>query len=291
MGWKKAIDLRQPVWQDYSVQIDRFNDSRFPTPKAINEQLAGKLITDSGVPVSFVSSDKFDAIDNYEQRIQRSGEISTRPGNFHDLFNAFVWSRYPKIKAAMNAAHCRELTVNPGSKRSKCQDALTLFDECGLVIVSSNHKMLEQLAQHDWDHVFQENPADWDSGHSIFIVGHALLEKYLRPYKAITAQALLIRHVDRAASMEREAMIILLDRVLANTINKGNILNTTHSLSALPLAGIPGWWPVEEQVDRGFYSDRDVFRPLGSRRPAAPVYTLDLLKASCRADQSGNRCA
>ena len=264
-----------PVWRDYMDQLHRFDDSGFPSPTMISEQIAMGLLTGSGKPVSFISSDELGSVANYEQHISRSGEISTRPGNFHDLFNALVWSRYPGIKAAMNAAHCREITANPGGQRSKCRDALTLFDECGVVIVSSNSKRLGQLAQHDWRCVYQDNAAEWGEEHFVFVVGHALLEKYLQPYKAITAQALLCHHADVSGVTDREVIISFLDEGLAAAINAGTLLKTTRNLSAVPLAGIPGWWP-EDQVGRDFYTDPEVFRPLGSRRPAAPVYGQDI---------------
>ncbi len=174
----------------------------------------------------------------------------------------------------MNAAHCRELSANPGAQRSKCRDALTLFDECGVIIISPNRERLEQLARHDWGPVFQ-NTAEWETQHAVFVTGHALLEKYLQPYKAITAQALLILDDGRSKVRDRNAIMAHVDGHVAAAIDSGGVLKTTHSLSALPLAGIPGWWQAGE-VNRDFYADAEVFRPLGTRRPAAPVYAMEM---------------
>jgi len=40
----------------------------------------------------------------YELHIAQTGEVETRPGNWHDLFNALAWVAFPRRKAAINGA-------------------------------------------------------------------------------------------------------------------------------------------------------------------------------------------
>ncbi len=276
MGWKNAIDQSLPVWEDYSSRLDRFDELVFPSPELLSEQLAGKLITKSAQPLCFVDSNELVADVGYEQQIFRTGRVSTRQDSFHDLFNALVWSRFPRLKAAMNAAHCSEIDAGSARVRGKRRDALTLFDECGIVILSANAQFLGQLARHNWRVVFQENRQDWEKEISVFVAGHALLEKYLHPYKAITAQALLIHSDASAASSSRESLLCELDQVLATAVSRGTLLATTRCLSPVPVAGIPGWWPADEIGDE-FYSDADVFRTRRANRPIAPIFASQAL--------------
>jgi len=46
---------------------------------------------------------------HYEERIARKGAIATRAENWHDLFNALIWLRYPSLKRALNARQMDEI--------------------------------------------------------------------------------------------------------------------------------------------------------------------------------------
>jgi hypothetical protein len=62
------------------------------------------LCSAGGHAIRFVASGEL-GDDNYEHRIYTSGQVSTRPQSWHDLFNALVWMRYPRIKTALNSLH------------------------------------------------------------------------------------------------------------------------------------------------------------------------------------------
>jgi hypothetical protein len=40
----------------------------------------------------------------YECRIWETGEVETRPDNWHDFFNALVWLSFPQTKIAVSAS-------------------------------------------------------------------------------------------------------------------------------------------------------------------------------------------
>jgi hypothetical protein len=50
----------------------------------------------------------------------------------------------------------------------------------------------------------------------------------------------------------------LSDRALADSLQPEVL--TTQSLIPLPVLGVPGWWPENEDAD--FYDDPTVFRPI-----------------------------
>ena len=89
--------------------------------------------------------------EGYEARIFASGEVPTRAGDWHDFFNALAWCAWPRTKAACNHLHLAELHARtaaglPG--RGPRRDALTQFDECGIVEVSSDADIPALLAAH-----------------------------------------------------------------------------------------------------------------------------------------------
>jgi hypothetical protein len=100
----------------------------------------------------------------------------------------------------------------------------------------------------------------------VIVCGHALLEKFLRPYKAITAHAVLLKLDDLSSLRE-------IDEILAEGLLENHFFNSPSDLSPLPLMGIPGWWNGSVQ-DNEFYADRNVFRLPPGNFSAAPVYEV-----------------
>jgi len=100
-----------------------------------------------------------------------------------------------------------------------------------------------------------------------------LLEKFLRPYKSITAHALLC-HVELLPSESiSDHPLAAVDVALSRLLLDGAVLISTASLSPLPLMGLPGWWRDGDQ-NQAFYEDSCVFRlPPIDFRPA-PIFPL-----------------
>ncbi|WMJ69973.1 DUF3025 domain-containing protein [Stenotrophomonas sp. 24(2023)] len=197
---------------------------------------------------------------HYEARIAQ-GRIATRAGNWHDLFNALVWARYPQLKVALNAAQCRHMATVPSGQRNRAQAALTQFDETGVVVRVRDPLVLAAWDAHDWAALFA--PAWWQSG-SIAIAavfGHALMEQALLPGRLLVGKCVVVQGDERAACIE----------VVANAIDAGTVLDDPLQLRPLPLAGVPGWHDVQ---DVAFYGNADYFRPLREgRRYPPPLHT------------------
>ena len=268
--WRSRIDLSHPVWGDYRDRVLSLGAESFPGPSELSRLLPTGLCNRNGCPIRFVAASELPVVD-YENHSYRQGEVSTRENNWHDLFNALIWSRFPTLKVAMNAVHFRELDAGGEGRRGNQRDALTLFDESGVIVCSSNQALLEALARREWDRIFRTGAGDWENEISLFVVGHALLEKFLRPYKAITAQVLLLRLDGALMEQSRTKQLNALDNLVAERLLAGSMLDSPACLSPLPLMGIPGWWP-EGRQDDDFYEDRKVFRPLAEKGRVAPVY-------------------
>jgi hypothetical protein len=257
-------------WQDYLSFLQHFAGRDFPTCDQLNALLPDGLNTANGQAIRFVASSRCDD-GAYEHRIYTSGQISTRTDNWHDLFNALVWMRFPHIKTAMNSLHFHAAKQAENGSRGPLRDALTLFDECGVIVFSNNMESLHSLAQSRWTRVFQTD--FFNALAHPAICGHALLEKYLSPYKAMTAKALLVYVGKDLLAAPRQKQLALLDRRIAEKLRLGKLLTVPACLAPLPLAGIPGWWPNDRQ-DEAFYDDPQVFRTPPADRVPAPVLKL-----------------
>ncbi len=272
MAWHSRIRRELPCWEDYLTCFERLGAAAFPSCEQLDALLEPAAVNGAGRPLRFVEADRLDATP-YEQQIWESGRVATRPGSWHDLFNALVWARFPRIKSAMNALHHEAMMACGGSQRGPVRDALTLFDECGAVVFSADTTLLGLLAQRSWREAFSASKSRWRQSVDLCICGHALLEKCLSPYKSMTANALLVQLTGAMMALDRSQLLRLLDERLAAALMSGDLLNSPSRLSPLPLAGVPGWWHDEAQDDR-FYADRQVFRPAPRHFAAPPLLSL-----------------
>lgn len=264
------FDLKQPWWADYLPFLDQLKGGQISECGQLNSLLPPGLKSANGQSIRFVSSTELEN-DAYEHRIFTTGQVSTRPDNWHDLFNALVWMRFPRIKIAMNTLHFHAYAQQANGRRGALRDALTLFDECGVIVFSQRPELLEALAQRRWSALFQQDLFRKDM--HLAICGHAMLEKYLSPYKSMTAKALLVQVDTSYMALPREELLTYLDKQLAEQLLAKRILTAPACLAPLPLAGIPGWWPDADQDDE-FYADRQVFRPPPAQLTPAPVFNL-----------------
>jgi len=214
-----------------------------------------------GVPIQFHRQDH--TLPNpelyYETRIFQTGVISTRVADWHDFFNAMIWLNYPAAKALINAQHVAEMRGQPGKKRTTKRDALTLFDECGVIFAYCDEAQQKALLVHDWKRLFWRHRSDWGRVCRSYLFGHALYEKALNPYLGLTGKALSIQ-VDEAffqAPIKRQWLI--LDHLICRYIVQNNGLCYPADLAAFPLLGVPGWH--SENASEAFYENSQYFRP------------------------------
>jgi hypothetical protein len=211
-------------------------------------QASVSLTLGTGGAVEFVSQGELPTDIAYEAFIYSHKRVPTRD-NLHDFFNGLCWLRFPKTKSRLNFLQAQEITSQGvGATRGPLRDALTLFDE-NVLLLQSSDALWQALQDRDWIKLFVQLRDEWQSAH-VVTFGHALLEKLVTPYKSITA------HVYRIASDIDAQNDQALDDWLASNLQP-NFLATKPFLP-LPVLGIPGWWPENE--DASFYADTQVFR-------------------------------
>jgi len=206
------------------------------------------LTLGSGGSVEFVPQSDLPAEIAYEAFIFSHKRIPTRD-NLHDFFNGLCWLRFPQAKSRLNFLQAQAIaSEGVGATRGPLRDALTLFDE-NVLLLQASDDLWQTLQVRNWKKLFGELRDEWQSAH-IVIFGHALLEKLVTPYKSITA------HVFRIASDVDTKDDQALDAWLATNLQPDYL--ATKPYLPLPVLGIPGWWP--ENQDLSFYSDTQVFR-------------------------------
>ncbi|WP_420476857.1 DUF3025 domain-containing protein [Noviherbaspirillum sp. ST9] len=219
-----------------------------------------------GRPIRFVPQASLPEGMSYEAFISASGGVPTRD-NLHDFFNALVWLTFPKIKVQLNALQAAEIAraqmqgaTHGGKGRGRVRDAATLFDENAALLVTCNPGLLEALQDHRWtEALMTQRECFWRDCH-VSLFGHALMEKLVRPYKAVTAHAWPVL-VDAAFfRLPWTERIDRIDDIVAKQLEAGL---TSADFTPLPVLGVPGWW---EGQDAAFYADTSVFRPKRQQR-------------------------
>ncbi len=171
-----------------------------------------------------------------------------------------VWLQFPKTKSVINALHVKEIGQQ-GEKRNRTRkrDALTLFDESGVIFVSSDDQIVEALIDHEWKELFWKKRDEWRRSISVFIFGHGLYEKALSPYIGMTANALTLHVDNHFFEQDRQSQINEVDQIISIKLQTENILENPRDLTPLPMLGVPGWW--QENKHEEFYNNQNYFRP------------------------------
>jgi hypothetical protein len=208
--------------------------------------------------ISFVSQEGIADLSGYESHIYSTGEIPTRD-NLHDFFNALMWLQFPKIKQTLNRMQYTEiermLRSSPATEeRGKQRDAATLFDENCAFVISSDLSFLDALKARRWKEILMVDPHQFSKCCEVILFGHALLEKLITPYKAITAHVWSVAVESDWFEFSTEEQRSWLDQKVAENLVKGFV---SSDFNHLPILGVPGWW--RDQTD-DFYDDATVFR-------------------------------
>lgn len=203
---------------------------------------------------------------HYEQRIA-AGCIATRAANWHDLLNALVWLRYPRIKQALNARQVAEIAEVGPRQRSRSQCAMTHFDESGLIVLCSDPDLIAAWDRHDWPSLCHAQALAWDRRIAVRVFGHALLEHALVPATLLVGKAVLLRAPESIiAALARDNAETLrdVDARVASLIASGAVLNDPQELRPLPVCGLPGWRRGGSEA--AFYHEAGCFRPVREGR-------------------------
>jgi hypothetical protein len=271
MEWDPGFLARSPVFEPLRALGAALATPEWPTRQALQDLLergGDPVMTRSGLPVRLVPTGvrmrSFE--ERYEARIHLRGEMVFRDRNWHDLLNVLVWLVFPRAKAALNARHFQALEAQHAAgaaNRGPAQDALTLFDEGGVIVVSRDEELLGLLAEWRWKELFWGNRARLQARMRFLLFGHALYEKALRPFLGITGRGIVLDVGADLPAGPPGGALGEIDSRLAATLSDSRNLAAARDLAVVPILGVPGWHQDNER--EGFYGDRDYFRP--GRRP------------------------
>ena len=199
---------------------------------------------------------------SYEERIFTKGELQVRTGSWHDLFNVLVWLAFPRAKAALIARHwaaSRQRAASGATNRGRTEDALTLFDEGGVIVAAASPELIARLRAFEWKDLFWRRRDEVTRSMRFSLFGHAIYEKALRPFAGITGRGICFE--TDAAFLQAPAAVQLdeLDRRLAASISDTQRLTDTRDLAHVPVLGVPGW--CHDNEIESYYDNTEYFRP------------------------------
>lgn len=257
--WGRA--LASPAHACFAGLVSQLPATQFPGCEDFNALLDERHRSGLDVPIRFVPAGEGGSRDEpYEARIFRSGEVATREGNWHDLFNALAWLAFPATKRELNAIHGEQLSRDPAmeDRRGTTRDVLTLFDESGVLVACADPSFAQLLKDFQWKELFWTRRADVERHLRFFVFGHALHEQALKPWPGITGKALILDVDEDFLRASLPAQQTAID-IRAAQWFRARSLTSTRLLAPLPILGIPGW--DAGNAEASYYDNTNVFRP------------------------------
>jgi hypothetical protein len=257
--WKAALDA--PIFAALRPSLSHLSSGDFPRHEDLNALAHSSVVSGGGAAIRFVPpAPAKEPAARYEVRIFETGEVQTRPGNWHDHFNALVWLAFPKTKAILNRHHREAIAASRGDpRRGTARDVLTLFDEGGVIVAAANAELSELLRAFRWKDLFWTRREDVRRSMRFYAFGHAIYEKALAPHKGVTAKALVVDVAQALLHAPLERQLAELDACATAHFAAPRSLASTRSLAPLPILGVPGWEPANEREE--YYDDTSQFRP------------------------------
>ena len=262
LPWDPRFSVRSPAFAPLEGALAPLERSHWPEQHALQKWIDERsIVTASGAPLRLASpaSGRNRGRKPYELRVFEDGEVAHRGEDWHDLFNALVWLTFPAAKAALNARHVREMAMQQPGRRGPVRDALTLFDEEGMLALSSDESLLQLIREFRWKELFWQRRAQLQARVRFVVFGHALYHKALIPFIGMVGRAILMQIDSSFLDRDLEQQVALLDARLAPMLSAEAVIRSPADLHPVPLLGIPGWFEAGER--ESFYDDREYFRP------------------------------
>lgn len=265
--WRANLFTGGGIFDDLSNLLKLANFSDFPSAAQLTQLVTQRQADQKLKSIEFIAQS--DSMNwhgmSYEELIFAKQQIPTRIDNWHDLFNACIWALFPNTKRCLNKLHVNDITQYGLKQRTKQRDALTLFDECGVVIAYTHDEDKVALKTHSWLDSFWQNRDRWFSNIRPFIFGHAMYEMSLKPFIGLTAKAYFVEVPDDFFQWHLTQQYRYLDQQLTREITEKATLKNNQHLSPLPILGVPFW--CDDNQCREFYLNENYFRP--KRQPKA----------------------
>lgn len=252
--------LGDPIFDTVRPLLERLPPDRWPTHEELTALAAG-VTTSRGKPLRFVPPGKDRDRRYYELQIAETGNVETRAQSWHDLFNALAWIAFPRTKAAINAQHVAILEEGGEAEarhRGPPRDALTLFDENGVIVASSAPDLLRLVGDFEWKPLFWERRADVQAKMRFIPFGHALFEQALDPYIGMVAKTVFVPVGDFFFMLSPESQREEADRMVAAHFSSVAKFASPKMMAPLPVLGVPGWH--RDNGVEAFYDQASYFR-------------------------------
>jgi hypothetical protein len=270
MDWNPGFLDRSPMFEPLRARAGAFG-AGWPRPADLQRLLDRRNpppCNTGGTPLRVVPQGRRPVAfeDGYEPRLYLRGELQVREGSWHDLFNVLVWLAFPLAKAALNARHYAALSAQRAmgrANRGPAQDALTLFDEGGVIVASCDDQLLRMIHDFRWKELFWRSRNEVRSRMRFVLFGHALYEKALAPFVGVTGRGILLKVEPDLLEAPLPEQLAVLDAKIAEHLSDERRVAATRELAVVPVLGVPGWHP--DNNTESFYDNTDYFRP--ARRP------------------------
>jgi hypothetical protein len=224
------VFAESPWHRPFACLTSRFAAlDRFPTPDELSALYAERVAGNDAPPLRFVPAaprvrrrgQPIDLGALYEGRIVLAGEVPTREGDWHDLFNALAFCAFPRAKWQLHARQYRIYAARlaPGATRmpgarTREQDALALFDEGGILVCAPRATRAELPADPDRvDAALTELVVTGRARALLF--GHALFEHFAAGLPPPLGYAHVLELADPGAQPSRFDDLDVIDRALA----------------------------------------------------------------------------
>jgi len=294
-----------PSLNDYQAYVDAHINPLLASPSmaqamsppatSVNAPIEGMIPSRLRIVAQDAKAKSFEQ--TYLARIYQRGEIQTRLHNWHDLFQILSWRLFPRSKASLVRRHyvCakqrwqqqQQGKLAPG-RRSVEENALSLWDEGGLLLLCADQDFPALVRQFRWRELFLQRRDQLRRKLRMLVFGHALLDKLRHPYIGMTGNAILLPLPDQALTSNEQDLFAFADEQLASLL--AHDLTTAHTqapavmndnenkppssaqtpgytpwlrqprdLQPFPVLGMPGLWPDNETP--AFYDNSGYFRP------------------------------
>lgn len=163
----------------------------------------------------------------------------------------------------INAIHIprakRRIEGGDVGRRTAVENMLSLFDEGGVVITSSDASLLQLIKDFKWKELFWQRRDELADKFDCITFGHAMYEKALAPYIGMTANAILLQVDESYFAKPLAERLAYIDRQLAAIFEAGEQYTQPHDLNPFPVLGMPGW--DADNVHEAYYDNSRYFRP------------------------------
>ena len=195
----------------------------------------------------------------YEQIIFDEQLIPTRANSWHDFFNAVIWSQFPNTKRLLNRLHVEQISIHGTHPRTPLRNKLTLFDECGIVLVTTCKDLVSAFDRQSWQDIFCQQQVSWFEDTLPFIFGHAVFEMLLNPFIGLTGKVLVIQLDSIPEALKDDNAYMHLDILLHDYLMSEQIFEQAKPFFPFPVLGVPGWHFAKQ--DQEFYANTQYFMP------------------------------